>query len=330
MFSFSFKNERYIQPHTYVEEKQEEEEQDQMEEDPSENQRVFEQFVFPQSRAEECLIFAAAPSDGLFFKKELVPKTLIPLAPNILNGLESIDDLTAGQKSTLSVYMCLPMPVPASPLLTLISDNVPRGAQQAHKHRHVSAVQSVFKLRSLALLVYQRAVPFHSSVTNEYPQECYDDFLEQINSYEALQETRVRQLTEEHPPDYINVFISYLEDFTWYYINSLEHYLFKTLIEPHGSSLLLEHLLTPRVGINLSDCHPATVQSVRKLVVDFFTLKVAATHKHEQRHAGPDYVQMNPFNLAQIEARITSLPPQQLYRGYIDKETMEEYYEFSK
>jgi len=320
MFSFSFAGERYVQPHTYIAQNEEpEEEMAEAMDTTQKEQAPFEQFNFSASKSEEVL-------ENYNFKKEWIPKTLLPFPPNVLNGLEAIDDLTAGQKCVLCVYNCLPMPVVMSPIMILLLDNLPRGAQRPQKRPYLNWVQSAFQLRSLVLLVHQRATPFHSSVTNEYPQECHDEMLEQIASYEALHQERLQHLFENETPDYMERFIAYLEDFSWYYLHTLERFLYKTLIEPHGSDIQLEHVLTPKTNLN---AYHADL-SFKKCVADFFALHVEATHKHEQRHAGPDYVQKNTFNLADIPRRLTTTPPQDLYHGYVDRQTMQEYYWFSK
>lgn len=317
MFNFNFSGERYVQPHIYLKKNEEQEEIVAEPMDTTQKEQApFTQFVFAASKSNE-------PFN--------VPKTLLPFAPNVLNGLESIDDLTAVQKCVLSVYNVLPMPVPLSPIVALLMSNVPRGARPPQKRPHLSWIQSGFQLRSLVFLVHQRVIPFHSSVTNEYPQQCHDEMLEQIASYEAFHQLRLQHLFEEQSgSNHTNLFIEYLEDFAWYYLHTLERFLFKTLIEPHESNIELEHMLTPRVVINLWDCHPSIVPSIQKCVVDFFALHVQATHKHEQRHAGPDYVQKNCIHLQDIQRRITCTPLQNLYRGYIDSQTLEEYWEFSK
>jgi len=323
MFTFNFASERYVQPHVYATEEEEGEDELAKSEpmDTTQREQVpFKQFVFSPSRV-----------DTIDIAKS-IPKTLLPFAPNVLNGLESIDDITGVQKCVLSIYNVLPMPVIQSPIVTLLLTNVPRGAKCPEKRPHLSWVQSGFQLRSLVFLVHQRIVPFHSSISDEYPQECHDEMLEQIASYEEFHQSRLQNLFDEEPQpqDYMDHFIGYLEDFAWYYLNTLERFLFKTLIEPHESNLELEHVLTPRVALNLWDCHPSLIPSIQKCVVDFFTLHVQAIHKHEQRHAGPDYVQKNCINLQAIQTRITCTPLQNLYRGYIDRQTMEEYWEFSK
>lgn len=334
MFSFDIKRERVISPHVYVEkmEERDEEEEENAEMDTKPDEpRVFVQMEFGPSECGQVIsLVQKGGTTQFFFKRECIPPTLLPFSPGVLKGLEAIDDLTIDQKNTLSVYTVLPIPVCSSPILALFRDNVPRGAQPPTKQRYVSWVLSAFKLRSFMLLVHQRVTPFHSSVSNEYPIECYNDFLEQIASYEEFHRQRIEDLiySDTDLEDKFNRFLEYCEDFTYYYLHSCEHYLYKTLIEPHGVEFLnLEHFLTPKQDKPmLNQCEDP--KAVLTCVVDFFKLKVLATQQHAKRHAGEDYVERNPFQLDMIPQRIVNAPPQSLYRGCIDVDTLREYFLF--
>lgn len=337
MFSFNLSKERYVTPHVYVNKDND----DVMEEDEDDNEgkqemdtkqdepRVFVQMDFGPSECDQVIYTGA--DQQFFFKREYMPPTLLPFAPGVLKGLESIDDLTAQQKNTLVVYTSLPIPVCSSPIIALFQDNVPKGARPPKKQRYISWMQSAFQLRSFMLLVHQRITPFHSSVSNEYPLECHNDFLEQLGAYEEMHAQRIEDLilSEDDPAmDKFDRFITYCEDFSYYYIHSCEHFLYKTLVEPHGgTNMKLEYFLTPtQYKPTLFQCEKP--QSVLRYVVDFFQLKVLATQKHAQRHAGEDYVARNPFSLDAIAQRIINASPQNLYRGCIDMDTLREYFLF--
>lgn len=355
MFSFKLhtKDERYVPAHAYLikeefdPDKVDEEEKEAMDTNPEED-APFEQFVFPPSRCFDCIGPPAAGQCN--FRREWIPPTLLPFNPGQLKALESIDAITADQKFTLGVYTALPMPVHVSPVITLFLDNVPPKATPPRKDRYMSWWQSAFQLRSVAFLAYTAAVPYHSSVSNAFPRQCYDEeFIPQIQAYEELHRIRLEELfascagAEGTPApafggsggmpstQLLQRFIEYAEDFSLYYIHSLERYLWKVLIEPHlqssNSPLTLEHLLTPAIpGLTLSQCE--NVKRARACVKDFFEFHVAATHLHEQRHAGDDYVKRNTFNLGDIERRITMTPPTELHGGYLDRQTAQEYWEF--
>jgi hypothetical protein len=347
MFSFKLhtKDERYVPPHSYIIKEEfdpdkVEEQGNQVMDTNQEEDAPFEQFVFQPSLAYDCFVsggnFAApkAPQapQALYFRRDWIPPTLLPLNPGQLNGLESIDVITAEQKFTVGVYMALPLPVHISPVIVLLQDNVPPKASPPRKDRYISWWQSAFQLRSAAFLAYTAAVPYHSSVTNEYPRECYDEeFIPQIAAYEAMHRARIERIIEAgETMENLQRFIEYAEDFSLYYIHTLERYLFKVLIEPHlsaASPLTLEHFLTPAMDrVSLAQCENA--QRARQCVVDFFAFHVAATHMHEKRHAGDDYVQRNPIQLEEIMKRITTTPLHELHCGYVDQQTMKEYWMF--
>jgi hypothetical protein len=364
MFSFKLSrpDERYIPAHAYLVKEafdpdnvEEGHAREEMDTNPEEDV-PFQQFAFASSRCFEC--FTGDAKGPLYFRRDLIPSTLLPLNPGQLKGLESIDAITADQKYTLSVYMASPMPVHVSPVVVMLIDNVPPRAHPPHKDRYISWWQSAYQLRSMAFLAYTAAVPYHSSVSNTYPRECYDDeFLPQIQAYEEMHRARVDELVSSFPPppeagagtqsllagetfaspapqapgmQDLQRFISYTEDFSLYYLHSLERYLFKVLIEPHlaaDSPLTLDHFLTPiEPRVHLRQCE--NTQRAQKCVVDFFAFHVAATHAHEKRHAGDDYVQRNPFNLDDIGRRIVNAPPHELHNGYLDQRTAQEYWMF--
>lgn len=338
MFSFKQVKERFVSPHSYLPNKEEEsdeelpeskkdgEEQDveDMDTNPVEH-APFEQFVFPPSRYQEVI----QHPQHFFFKRELIPLTLLPLSPGVLNGLEAIDEITNDQKKTASVHMALPILVHHSPLMALFLDNMPPECRtMPTKQRYMNWTQSVFQLRSLIPLIIDYALPFHSSVSNEYPQECMNEFLEQIQSYEEMHRKRVDDLfAEENVGHVLKLFVDYCVEFSYYYIHSLEHFIYKVLIEPHGSLISLEQVLTPiDVNLHISKCDKKEV--ALKCVVDFFVYKVFATEEHGKKYAGPDYVFRNPIQLGAIEARVKSAPPDQLYQGCLDTQTLREYLQF--
>lgn len=353
MFSFRLGNrndERYVPPHAYLVKEefdpekvqQDAEGRQAMDDKDDDNEDApFQQFQFPvETLAYQC--FVAPAPQPLYFKRELIPPTLLPLNPGQLEGLESIDAITADQKFTLGVYMALPMPVHRSPIITLFLDNVPPKATPPRKDRYMTWWQSAYQLRSIAFLAYMAAVPYHSSVKNAYPRQCYDEeFVPQIAAYEELHRERVEELIDSSPPpngggreppslESLQRFVAYAEDFALYYLHSLERYLFKVLIEPHlpaNSPLTLAHFLTPRVESTLSQCE--NVARAQRCVVDFFAFHVAATHEHERRHAGDDYGgPRNPIQLADIPRRLATTPPNELHRGYLDRQTALEYWMF--
>jgi hypothetical protein len=326
MFSFNLSDKGYFSPHKYTEKNEDEEEEDDesnLKMDTSNDtlgNAPFEQFVFVPSEL--------ALQGPISFKREYIPPTLLPVPPNVLSGLETIDDLSQLQKCVLSIYAALPIPVHLSPVMILLMDNVPKGSKQPQKQRYISWMQSAYQLRSIMFLVQKKVLPFHKSLTPEYIDECMDEFLEQTSSYENMHFNRVEELyTYPFSPAILEKFVEYCEDFSYYYIHSIERYLYKTLIEPHGSAhLCLENLLTPRANKpTLNQCeHP---QFIQKYVYDFFELKVLATHKYDQRHAGDDYVKRNPFQLDTLRQRITNNTGQH-FRGCIDVQTLQEYFNF--
>lgn len=339
MFSFKLhgKDERYVPPHAYLTKEAFDPEQaeaaEAMDTNPTE-EAPFEQFTFSASRAHECFVPNQA---ALQFRRELIPATLLPLNPDQSKALESVDAITADQKTILGAYTALPLPVHRSPVITLFLDNVPPKALMPKKERFMSWWQSAFQLRSMAFLAYTGAVPYHSSVSSEYPRECYEDeYYAQIQSYEDMHRVRVEELIESsEAPDgeHLKQFVHYCEDFALYYLHTLERYIFKVLIEPHlaaaNSPLTLEHFLTPsHSDVSLTQCE--NLGRAQKCVADFFAFHVFATHLHEKRHAGDDYVQRNDIRTDQILNRITSVPLSELHAGYLDKQTAQEYWMFRR
>jgi hypothetical protein len=333
MFSFKQVKERFVSPHTYLQKEESDEEEgenvESMDTNPVE-EAPFEQYVFPPSRYQEVI----QHPQHFYIKRQLIPSTLLPLPPSVLNGLEAIDGLTGPQKATASVYTALPIVVHHSPLVALFLDHLPPECRiMPKKQRYINWTQSVFQLRCFIPLILEYALPFHSSVSNEYPQECFNEFLEQIKSYEEMHQQRVENLfAQENLGNILNLFMEYCVDFSFYYIHSLERFIYKVLIEPHLTNLsdllTFDHLLTPvDTNVNVSQCE--NKEAVLKCIVDFFQLKVLATQKNDMRHAGDDYVFRNPFRLDLIETRVRTAPQNQLYMGCLDSQTLKEYLEFS-
>lgn len=343
MFSFKLNKERFVSPHTYIKTQEEREEEERQEEEEENVQAMdtnpvenvpFSPFVFPPS----CYQVVIQSPQHFYWKRELIPVTLLPLSPNVMQGLEGIDNLTGLQKSISAVYTALPIPVHTSPLVALFLDNVPKDCKQRPvKQRYINWTQSVFQLRCFIPLILEFAIPFHSSVSNEYPHECFQEFLDQTRYYEELHTERIERLFSEETiglGSVLQLFVDYCIDFSYYYIHSLERFIFKVLVEPHilnnnqlQNQVSLEHILTPvDTTLHVSACENKA--SMLKCILDFFELKVLATQKRDQRHAGDDYVFRNPIQINLIEQRIKTAPPDQLVMGCVDSITMKEYLQF--
>lgn len=325
------------------------------EEDAHPQPLSYAQYVFPEPTSPPLLEYANDNGCDVRFLPDRIPPTLPVITPNVLLGLSSIAELTAGQKRTVCGHTCLPMVVHSSPLVALIMSRVASKKQQAipWKSRYISWMQGTFQLRELMLAACNGIIPFHESVTDEFVHECHREFRSQMASYEYAQDERIQTLFAEARANPANThavlmtFIDYLEEYALYYVHSLEQFLFRTLIEPHGHGLTLADVLTPNERPSLDQCSPlkrtknapSDRYTARQLAVDFFLIKVPAVLARDAQVASqPDYVARQTFDLQQLPYRVEvhpatgavryNVPAGTVWRGYISLQTIYEYWLF--
>lgn len=274
-----------------------------------------------------------------------VPATVVPFNPAVLSGLAAVQDITAAQKRAISGHMCMPMPVHASPTIAFLAAKVEKGAQSIWKPRYIPFSMSVFHLREFMEAARKGLFSFHKSVTESAIQDAFAQYLSQMRRYERFQEDRVDSLfmlLRENPArtaECLLFFIQYLEEYSLYFIHSIERFLFRVFVEPHGGDITLEEMLTPNERPTLEMCENQL--GVRQCLVDFFEIKVAAFLKHDaqvlEEGAQPP-ASREAINLQQLPFRIEvnprtgqvkhHCPPHTVYRGYIDILTIYEYFLF--
>jgi len=291
-----------------------------------------EQFVFPEPTPP--LDYGNGGMD-IRFQQARIPKSFISISPHVLLGLSSIQDITTSLKCSNCTHTVLPMPIHCSPMVVFIMSKVSSVDQKAvtWKKRYTSWMLSIFQLRELMTAVQHGLLPFHGSITAEYRTECYTVFETQIARYADLQEQRIHDLFVQAHEDplqmdaCIDKFIVYLEEYSLYYIHTAEHYLFKILVAPRDSDLVLADMLTPNETPSLNMCD--NPENVRALVVEFFSIKVPLFLKHDKETcATADYVSRECINLQKLPGRLNTEPQESIYRGYISRQTIREYWLF--
>lgn len=279
------------------------------------------------------------------FQADCIPVTFPVVSIQTMEALASINQMTASYKAQFADLPALPMPIHASPLVALIECKVGRGQTQLPwKPRYISWMMSMFQLAQFMELARSGIIPVPPNTKPTLADECGALFRHQVKRYKVMQYLRIRALHEQvrdNPSSLeqaLQQFVSYLEDFSFYYIHSMERFLFQTILEPHHSeTLLLEHVLTPRDKPTLSQCE--NQQAQQKLMAEFFQLKPHTFKDREEREDQErerrDY---NALDTRQIPHRIeynsmtnqimVNVPEHTVYRGFIDRQTILEYFVF--
>lgn len=302
-----------------------------------------EQFQFPIP--EPFVVYSENGRDARFAVPDEFDISGIPeFNPGQFLALSSVAQLTTAQKRTVSIHTAMPMPIHSSPIIMLFRSRVPKGATMPWAFKNINWMMSAFHLREFFLAVDHAVLPFHESITTEYIKDCANEFRAQVGLYELHQEHRINKLFDLIALDQsasrhcLETFVNYLEDYSFYYIHSLERFLFKILVEPYKTGLELKHILTPHNTPSLNECND--MRATRQCVVDFFAIQVPATIKFEKENAEEGaYIEPRPsLDLQQLPFRIEvhpytnqvryNCPANTVYRGYIDTLTLYEYFVF--
>ena len=297
---------------------------------------TLEEIVFPEPRP-----WIELDNGGTHFKflSAKIPDALNSFAPNILKALASIDIRGSDIKTGICKQPCMPMPVHASPLISLFQNKflIPPGKTvviqtRPHKQKYVSFLFSCYQLHQLKdackggiiTLLPEKKTQLMPAL-QEYDlrlkkmEEFQNYVLDELYAKSAAKEITAEQTMEE--------FILLLETFSLQYIHLLEYFLYTMLIEPFG--LPLESILTPNERPTLGQClEPAKIMMD---VVMFFKHQQESRDDQEAKNvkkgvANVDAKNPHPIQWAAIEQRVKTQPPDQVYRGYITKDTLYEYF----
>lgn len=298
-----------------------------------------EQFVFPEP---EDVLVRNMTNQTVQFPRDRIPKKFPKISTVVLNAMNQIPHASEQMKTVLCVHMCMPMPVPSSPLVAFL---LAREQQQTKTQRNMytSWTHSMFELKTLMECTRQGVFPFDTSVTTDYLEQCLETFQQQMRKFELMQDDRVQKLLQEiaretqqqhevHERMLIS-FISYLEEYSMYYLHSLERYLYQTLVLPRACAahIKLEHVLTPSMPFLQLNMCGARKYMIRKDCVEFFQIKVLAFQKYQEQEEH----EFCPMDLQQLPHRIEVHPQSQtvryncpandVYNGYITRMTLKEY-----
>lgn len=281
------------------------------------------------------------------FPKELVPKTLLKLAPQQMAALSAVDEFQILHRQTLSAQLCLPMPVESSPIVMLFLNNPDLTKEDTWKHRYISWTISAFQLRQLVHMCMEGLLPLHHTMSQEKRDKRYVKYASQLkllelNQFDKIVATHVAAKID--PKAQLLVFISACEEYGKMYIHMMEHFLFDIVIAPHGGANLAHCLTNFARPITLEECFSPKV--VRDEVVMFFWLKCLG--KSELK-AGKNFyqtlqntIEITEFendmfiDLKQLPYRIEvqqfgivhHCPAGTVYNGYITLQTIYEYWQF--
>lgn len=260
MFVSNFTNERYVEPigGGFIDDDSNDdniEKKEQMDEDEDNVEDI--QFVFPDPQSS----YQMNQNGQILSDPNMLPVTFKTPDPKILQGLNEIPDLLLNIKRTLSAQYCLPIVIHTSPFIPFLT--------KKWTERFVNWLDSACRLRLLMEAVKEMLIPLHESITKEWIMECFQNFLKQMKMYEHSHEERIGAISGENA---LKQFQEELEAYSYYYIHSIEHFLFKTMIEPHVETSL-SFFLTPYSPSNMTPDACERKEECQKCIGDFFAFK---------------------------------------------------------
>jgi len=285
---------------------------DQSQEDDDDEEEEEEEEVEEEPLPEPIQILAQ-DHDGKYamFPIQRIPASCPVISPQILNGLDTLNDVTYAQNMAICIQPALPLIISVSPVLAFCRQKTSKQNNKSSNMPKVAYltnwVLSATNLRQLVLIVGQGLVPFHPSVKPEFVKQSMQSFTNALERYELeVFAAALKKATS------LEDFIESAEAAAFYYLNACERFLFNTIIRPHcGDSLTLAEMLTPRLTFTLTQCHSAQQQQkMRDTVVIFFRLKAQGLAER--------YTDKFPA------MRVADDAP--LYRGLISKLTLNDYW----
>lgn len=209
------------------------------------------------------------------FDKRFLTK-IPPIASSVMAAYaksegEKMVDLRNRAVACACLQPCLPAIIPSSPLLSLLentSPNIPIVPRQMYNSFCFNAYQ---------LLEYKVAICDDVLPCDLLREETKKSYIEQYsrhmeqNGIELDRELDLLFAREAEPS--LQEFTALVEGFCITYINELERFLFKCLVEPYGSDVQLAHVLTPRIFVTLKQVPFDKREQIVQDVVRFFDYK---------------------------------------------------------
>ncbi len=326
-------------------------------EDPEEEEHVESQML--QFPAAVPLIELNQDGTQFRFLANHISDTLPSIPPSIMKAMATLTEATSKQKAGISFHSCMPMPVHASPLVSLFANKfvLPKGAtvtvmqQRPFKDKYVSFMFSCYQLQQLKLACLNGLIPFHPSFTERKLLAAHVEYQHQIKRIgnaqdSALDALYAKAIGKDESALIVSMqavmaeFVSLLETYSLQYIHLLEYFIHTCLIEPHnqnaaaGKLLPLESCLTPNECPPLSACTAQQQENIMQDLVAFFQHKVSYRADQEQRNTAEHVQNTDAASAAGSKINVAAIMPsvkarqQELYNGYIPLSTLYEYFCF--
>lgn len=211
-------------------------------------------------------------------------------------------------RKNISLYLhnilFMPMPVHVSPIICYISPK-----EWESRYWDSVGIISLF-VQIMHTYVFSDFTIFHTKNKDRIEKE-HKVFLEEIRALDSKCIPTLKELTNYKD------FVKVMEVFTIDRINVYERFFYKLL----QLDAPIECFMTPQLSLP-AKCLPMEAQKTGPAIMcHFFDTKQHIACKDDKEF---------PFDIKDMKTRLQRLPAEQIYNGYMDKLTAEEYMNFIK
>jgi hypothetical protein len=283
--------------------------------------------------AEPWLVYSNDKTSFYFdFKGKKDVKTV---PPNLMKALSSMTDLGSRDLTAIAFQPAMPMPVHASPLVSLFENAFLLSAKESkkdviysYKPRYISFTYSCYQLHQLARMCVNGVIPFHPTFNVDMLRGAEQTMRNRIKTIDNMQNEALDELYDDQNGINAAGFASALVAHSYRYIHVLEEFIWTCLVAPYGIPLVA--VLTPEYDQpTLGGCSPQIQEQVIKDMITFFRHKVDSRAKQEAEtfkkgETLVDAPPLVPFNLEDIPRRVRDATCE-AYMGYMPLNTLFEY-----
>jgi hypothetical protein len=297
----------------------------------------IEQLVFPEPVRTLLTYDPARAGLWFHFERQRIPHALQTLAPNVFKAMASYEEGAELLNNAILVQPALPMPVHASPLISLFENqHLPGEAPHdmltrppTWKRKYISWAKSARQLHELKTLALENVLPLHESITPQIRADMYKEFCRQLGLMETAQNRDLDTLygnaagaSVSHTA-VMERFLALMERYSLSYIWLLEYFLHSLLVAPYGPSITLDTVLTPNITPSLADCEQGGVAA--DVVRD---MRVFFRAKYDMCAAQPDAADISRFK-PRMELLYDATAPApgsgETWRGWLPREVLIDY-----
>jgi hypothetical protein len=244
-----------------------------------------------------------------------------PIHPSILNAFNSNAEFKKEYMELLYSRHFLLMPCHRSPLMTLIK------APNKWIHRFTDSFAVLSEMLTIIQCFTINPALKYYNEHKEHLDLCRAKWLEATEKIDSDMNEKIQPLYTQqdlNEKQKLERFLTIMEAITLRRIHSYELCIAKMF------NINCEGILTPKICPPASSLPDDNQKMIPKVLCHFFMIKQSIMNDRLKLASGDDFKEVKYFDLEEMAGRLESTPKEEIYKGYMDRYTAWEFFQFMK